>query len=150
MITLNQVQLLQKKVEDAVDTIMALRKENAALKERCRAYENNNADLSRRVTSYEEEQNMIEQGIMSVLTRLNTVEDSIRTSVQESVPAAEKAVEQPVPVAETAPVTETVTFPEPETTVPEAVPAEKANLFGDMAEDNLTNDAPAAPQFDIF
>ena len=78
MISLDQVQLLEKKVESAVAKIVELQNENSELKQKCIAYKSRSEELQNQASSFEADQNKIEQGILHVLDRLNIVEDSVR------------------------------------------------------------------------
>lgn len=82
MISLDQVVLLQKKVEAAVAKITALNgeiaqlySENDALRRKCAELTNALADKSGLVSSLRTEQNQIEQSILKALEQLDTVED---------------------------------------------------------------------------
>ena len=83
MISLSQVRLLEQKVENAVTKILQLQKENAELREKCELYESKTNKLAEQVSIFEADQTKIEEGIVSVLNKLNSVEDSIK-STQES------------------------------------------------------------------
>ena len=82
MISLDQVRLLEQKVENAVNKILQLQRENAELKERCAFLESQASNLNQKVSSYESDQNQIEEGIVKVLKRLNVVEDAVRTQIE--------------------------------------------------------------------
>lgn len=87
MISLDQVLLLQKKVETAVERISALGAENARLKADNDALRSKCAELSKALTdkvelvsTLEAEQSQIEEGILNALSRLDTVENSVLTA----------------------------------------------------------------------
>ena len=82
MISLDQVRLLEQKVENAVNKILQLQRENAELKERCAFLESQASNLNQKVSNYESDQNQIEEGIVKVLKRLNGVEDAVRTQIE--------------------------------------------------------------------
>lgn len=82
MISLDQVRLLEQKVENAVNKILQLQRENAELKERCAFLESQASNLNQKVSNYESDQNQIEEGIVKVLKRLNVVEDAVRTQIE--------------------------------------------------------------------
>ena len=82
MISLDQVRLLEQKVENAVNKIIQLQKENAELKERCAFLESQAESLNKKVSDFECDQNEIEVGIANALERLNFVEDSVRSAVE--------------------------------------------------------------------
>ena len=80
MISLDQVHVLEKKVESAVSKIVELKNENAALKNRISLLEKENTELNSKVSVFEKEQNRVEESILSVLNRLDVVEDTVSSS----------------------------------------------------------------------
>ena len=84
MISLDQVHVLEKKVESAVSKIIELKNENTALKNRISILEKENTDLNSKVSVFEREQNRVEESILSVLNRLDVVEDTVSTSAPAS------------------------------------------------------------------
>lgn len=103
MITLDQVLLLQEKVESAVAKIEQLKAENAALRSKCAELTNALSAKTEQFSTFEADQNKIEHGILQALERLNAVENAVvqaaSTVAQEAnVPqsAAEDVAEQPV------------------------------------------------------
>ena len=94
MISLDQVLLLQKKVEIAVEKIrslnaqvLQLQSENDALRSKCSELQNSLADKSGLVSSLEAEQSQIEETIRKALDQLDDVENAVLDS--ESGPALE-------------------------------------------------------------
>lgn len=77
MITLNQVELLEQKVESAVEKIQQLQAENDALRKKCSELTNAISVKSEQLTSFESEQSQIENGIKKALERLNSIENSV-------------------------------------------------------------------------
>ena len=84
MISLDQVLLLQKKVETAVEKIrslngqvLQLQSENDALRRKCTELQNSLADKSGLVSSLEAEQNQIEETIRKALDQLDDVENAV-------------------------------------------------------------------------
>lgn len=84
MISLEQVLLLQKKVETAVEKIALLSNQvrqlnadNDALRSKCTELTKALSDKSELVTSLESDQTKIEQGILNALSRLDTVENAV-------------------------------------------------------------------------
>ena len=55
MISLDQVRLLEQKVENAVNKILQLQKENAELKEKCAFLESQASNLNQKVSKTEVE-----------------------------------------------------------------------------------------------
>ena len=76
MITLDQVQLLEKKIEEIISIMNNLQKQNSALQEKNRELIEKNSLLMQRISSFEADQNRIEQGILNALDRLNSMENS--------------------------------------------------------------------------
>ena len=76
MITLDQVQLLEKKIEEIISMMNNLQKQNSALQEKNRELIERNSLLMQRISSFEADQNRIEQGILNALDRLNSMENS--------------------------------------------------------------------------
>ena len=77
MISLDQILLLERKVESAVEKISQLQSENDALRTKCAELTNALADKSERLSSIEQDQNKIENGILKALNRLNSIENSV-------------------------------------------------------------------------
>jgi chromosome segregation ATPase len=84
MISLDQVHLLEQKVESAVAKIAQLNAENAALRSKCAELTNALTAKSEQFSSFQQDQNKIEEGILKALNRLNTVESSLLSSESES------------------------------------------------------------------
>lgn len=155
MISLDQVLLLQNKVETAVAKISELngivaqlKAENDALRSKCAELTNSLSEKTELISDFEVEQNKIEQGILTALSRLDTVENSVLTGTGGSAPAAAPT---PAPVAEQAPVEEPaeekteeapVEQKEPETEIP--VPQ------NEPAQPEQPADTGISGQFDIF
>lgn len=77
MISLSQVELLEQKVESAVEKIQQLQAENDALRKKCSELTNAISAKSEQLTSFESEQSQIENGIKKALERLNSIENSV-------------------------------------------------------------------------
>ncbi|MGL4987247.1 MAG: cell division protein ZapB [Treponemataceae bacterium] len=84
MISLEQIQLLEKKVETAITRILELQAENSLLKSSNSDLTIQNeqlvqkvADLQESVSVYEVDKDRIEQGIVSALNRLTDVENTV-------------------------------------------------------------------------
>ncbi len=77
MISLDQILLLERKVESAVEKISQLQSENDALRTKCAELTNALADKSERLSSIEQDQSKIENGILKALDRLNAIENSV-------------------------------------------------------------------------
>lgn len=106
MISLEQIQLLEQKVESAVAKILQLTEERDALHQRCVQLEEENKRLQSNILDFNQDQDRIEQGIIKALEKLNAVENSVLQAV-----AIQRQFEEPVePVVQdfnTSPVVET-------------------------------------------
>ncbi|MCR4790056.1 MAG: cell division protein ZapB [Treponemataceae bacterium] len=94
MISLEQVLLLEQKVEGAVAKIAQLNAENAALRSRCAELTNALSAKTEQFSSFQSDQNKIEEGILKALQQLNTVENtvlSINNPEVGQVPASAEA-----------------------------------------------------------
>lgn len=81
MISLDQVLLLEQKVESAVAKIAQLQAENDALRSKCAELTNALSTKSEQLTTIESDQNRIESGILKALDRLNSIENSVLKAV---------------------------------------------------------------------
>lgn len=77
MIKLEQVQLLESRVEKALALIDRLKGENLGLRDKLTGYQKRIEDLEALVRELQSEQGRIEEGILSALTKLNRFEDSL-------------------------------------------------------------------------
>ena len=77
MISLDQVLLLEKKVESAVAKIQQLQAENDALRKKCDELTNSLSSKSELLSSFESDQNQIENGIKNALDRLSSIENTV-------------------------------------------------------------------------
>ena len=77
MISLDQVYLLEQKVESAVEKIQQLQAENDALRNKCTELTNALSAKSEQLSSFESDQSQIESGIKKALDRLNSIENSV-------------------------------------------------------------------------
>ena len=111
MITLDQVYLLEQKVESAVAKIQQLQAENDALRSKCTELTNALSAKSEQLTTFESDQNQIENGIKKALDRLNSIENSVLKTaglmnnggqVASSTPAPRPVNTQPGPSHEPA------------------------------------------------
>lgn len=80
MISLDQVLLLEKKVESAVAKIQQLQAENDALRKKCDELTNSLSSKSELLSSFESDQNQIENGIKNALDRLSSIENTVLES----------------------------------------------------------------------
>ena len=84
---LNRIQVLEQKVIKAVELINRLREENAVLRSRVKTAQPRIQELESIVSSFKQEQEAIEKGIVSVLSKLDRLEDEVSVSGPPSSPA---------------------------------------------------------------
>ena len=111
MISLDQVYLLEQKVESAVEKIQQLQAENDALRSKCTELTNALSAKSEQLSNFESDQSQIESGIKKALDRLNSIENSVlktATQINQTAQAAKPAV-QAAPVSQ-APVQSAPSF----------------------------------------
>lgn len=101
MLNLDQVRLLENRVEKAVGRIQSLTAENTLLRTQLTGLQARVSELEGLVRSFKDDQGRIEEGILNALDRLSAFEDSVFNG--ESKPAA-----QPEFVAEPEIITPTV------------------------------------------
>lgn len=77
MISLDQVILLEEKVESAVKKIQQLQEENAALRTKCDELTNALSLKSEQLSNFTSDQSQIEMGIKKALERLDSIENSV-------------------------------------------------------------------------
>ena len=168
MISLDQVMLLEQKVESAVAKIQQLQAENDALRSKCSELTNALSSKSEQLSSFETDQSQIESGILKALDRLNQIENSVlkvaggqaasttQANVQPTAqvqPSVSTPVQQPVntPVqpapqtpVHTQPVQQAQTFTQPQQTQASA-PQESLFQPSKPVQDNFfsMNEAPS-------
>jgi len=96
MISLDQVNLLEQKVESAVAKIQQLQAENDALRLEVSKLTNALSSKSEQLTSFESDQNQIESGIRKALDRLNFIENSLLKTVGQGASPVTNPVQVPV------------------------------------------------------
>ena len=174
MISLDQVYLLEQKVESAVEKIQQLQAENDALRNKCTELTNALSAKSEQLSNFESDQNQIETGIKNALDRLNSIENSVlktATQINQAAQAAKTAA-TPAPQAAVkeeaaAPVQSAPSFDTmnavPETNSETEVEEETVNIaeqvFGpENTEESFESEEADAPEddnhdglgFDIF
>ena len=80
MITIDQIQKLDRKVQAAVRLIGSLREENNSLKSKLDAYQKRIGELEVLIDQFKKDQIEIEDGIVSALAQLDQLEDSLEDS----------------------------------------------------------------------
>lgn len=91
MISLDQVFLLEQKVESAVEKIQQLQAENDALRNKCAELTNALSAKSEQLNTFETDQNQIENGIKKALDRLNSIENSVLKTVSSMASSGQVA-----------------------------------------------------------
>lgn len=76
MLTLDQVQKLEQKVEKAVSLIKALQRDKEDLENKLSRSISRISELEGVINSFKQDQNRIEEGILSALSRLSEFEDA--------------------------------------------------------------------------
>ncbi|TVR68954.1 MAG: cell division protein ZapB [Spirochaetaceae bacterium] len=77
MIRIEQVRLLEERVQKVIARITELKAENSALHNQLENYQERISDLERRIEGFASNQEEIEAGILSALQRLDEVEDAV-------------------------------------------------------------------------
>ncbi|MBO4404941.1 MAG: cell division protein ZapB [Treponema sp.] len=177
MISLDQVLLLQEKVETAVQKITALSENNARLESENDALRSKCAELSKAleektelVKTFENQQNRIESGILNALEKLDSVENALLdsksgTKEDAATLAAEKnsllneaqRVHREVPEEQKTleePVSDNTSGQNedtvPEITVPVAEDSQETELYEENAESDSYEETQVNGDFDIF
>lgn len=92
MISIDQVLLLQQKVESAVQKIVELKSENDALRRQCSELTNALSEKTELLNSFTADEKKIEDSILGALDRLNKIENSILSQAgQNAAPKSEAA-----------------------------------------------------------
>lgn len=84
MISVDQIYLLQKKVESAVQKIEQLKSENDALRTKCSELTNALSEKTELLSSFMADEKTIESGIMSALSRLDSVENALLDNTMQN------------------------------------------------------------------
>ena len=101
MISLDQVMLLEQKVESAVAKIQQLQAENDALRSKCSELTNALSSKSEQLSSFETDQSQIEDGIKKALDRLNQIENSVLKVAAGQAASVSPVNNQPAAQAQT-------------------------------------------------
>jgi len=123
VISLDQVLLLQEKVETAVQRLAQLNadnerltSENDALRSKCAELSKALEDKTELVSNLESDQNKIEAGILSALSRLDTVENSVLSAGSSTTSNAPSTNENTSTTSQENPSTESASSETQETT----------------------------------
>ena len=148
MISLDQVLLLQEKVETAVQRLAQLNadnerltSENDALRSKCAELSKALEDKTELVSNLESDQNKIEAGILSALSRLDTVENSVLSAGSSTTSNAPSTNENTSTTPQENPSTESASSETQETTTEQNV---------DIDEPTPQPASSIDGQFDIF
>jgi hypothetical protein len=145
MISLEQIRLLESRVEKAVVYIDLLQEENASLKQKLSGYEKRVQDLEVLVRGFQQDQGRIEEGILHALDRLNAFEDAILADSAEPEPTTRAPAENPIPTFNPG----TMAEPELEPAVAEPSDADLVEELAD-ADGEGTDDQKSGGELDIF
>ena len=146
MLNLDQVRLLESKVERAVQMIKSLHTEKDSLKKEIEVRDKRISELEKLIVAFKDDQSKIEEGIINALNQLSAFEDASYTRKNEVRPQAAET-ETPVPSQEPAPAVP----PKKEQTAQETALKEEPvsdNLQKDL--DDVLGQAAANKQMDIF
>ena len=141
MISLDQVYLLEQKVESAVEKIQQLQAENDALRSKCNELTNALSVKSEQLSNFESDQSQIENGIKKALDRLNSIENSVLKTASQMNQAVQAAPSVQAPAApQPAPVQDT---PAPQAEKPAEQPGQAEPIPQTVTQ-------TAAPSFDTM
>lgn len=90
MNTLEQFTLLEQKIESAVAKIQQLQAENDALRNKCKELTNALSDKSEQLSFFQNDKSRIETGIQKALDRLNSIENTVLKTDDQSIPYLQK------------------------------------------------------------
>ena len=151
MVTLDQVLLLERKVENAVQKIEQLKAENDALRSKCAELTNALSVKTEQFSSFESDQNKIEAGILSALSKLSEIENSIvdisetnSDAGQEAPVAGDAGTDIPPSEENTAAESQNQTAEQPAVQAQESLPSNSGEQTQLQPEEN------ASGQNDLF
>lgn len=96
MLSLEQIKLLEKKVEAAISTIKRLTDEREAFKLKLREKDKRISELEDMVVNFKDDQNKIENGIKNTLNLLNSLEDLALPSAENTMAVESQEHGQPI------------------------------------------------------
>lgn len=145
MLNLDQVRLLENRVEKAVGKIQSLTAENTHLRSQLSGLQARVSELEGLVRSFRDDQGRIEEGILNALDRLSAFEDSVFNADSKPQPD--------VPVHEAQ--SEIVAEPEEDllASIEASIQAEPDSVEDETvsaAETNVQSPAASDGQMDIF
>lgn len=102
MITVDQIQNLDRKVQAAVKLIGTLRDENSSLKGKLDTYQKRIGELEVLIDQFKKDQVEIEEGIVRALAQLDQLEDSLEdTDTTQKQPENTEAADDETSAADT-------------------------------------------------
>ncbi|UTY30642.1 cell division protein ZapB [Treponema putidum] len=152
MLNLDQVRLLENKVERAVQMIKSLHTEKDALKKEIEVRDKRISELEKLIVTFKDDQSKIEEGIINALNQLSAFEDASYVKKHEMRPAAsEFETSAPVSVG-----SGSETFSAP--ILKKEQTAQESGLTEEPVSDNLQKDlddvlgqsSDTSKQMDIF
>lgn len=149
MLNLDQVRLLESKVERAVQMIKTLHTEKDSLKKEIEARDKRISELEKLIVAFKDDQSKIEEGIINALTQLSAFEDASYTKnnelpQQKAEAKAEVKASQPVK----APVS--TAAPEKHPIKQESADSEDSDNLQKDLDDVLGSSSGVNQQMDIF
>lgn len=93
MLSLDQVRLLENRVEKAVGKIQQLESENERLRGQIDSFQGRIGELEGLVRAFKDDQGRIEEGILNALDRLSAFEDSVFAENESIDAAVENSIE---------------------------------------------------------
>ena len=150
MLNLDQVRLLENKVERAVQMIKSLHTEKDALKKEIEARDRRISELEKLIIVFKDDQSKIEEGIINALNQLSAFEDASYTKKHETRPSASE-LETAAPVSSgSKPESFSATSSQQ---APAADPVSEEPVSGNLQkdlDDVLGQSSDTSKQMDIF
>lgn len=87
MITLEQIRLLDRKVNQAVEMIDSLKRENQMLSGKLESYQTKISELEVLLSGLKDDQSEVEQGFQKALETLSGIEEAEATEGQSDIPS---------------------------------------------------------------
>ncbi len=152
MLSLEQVRLLDERVQRVITRTSELQRENRELRERLEGYQERIQDLEGKIEQYSSNQAEIEQGVLNALQRLDEVEDAVVEGVQEDRVVHSDQDESPAEeVTADEPYTSDENIPADDGDADETELTETAQLNeSDDESQNLYDSEESGPELDIF
>jgi hypothetical protein len=128
MISLEQVNALESRVEKAVALIASLRSENESLRTGLATAVSRVTELEARIVDFQKDQARIEEGIVEALRKLDFFEDTVHGASHAATHGAPAVAKASVPAGKPVPVEELDTVPDADDSpaqVPEGADPEK-------------------------